>query len=185
MKTKKDRFSAQPLKYPAPYVYRFIALHTGRLKHLGVSPAIDNGIRYWRVIWRPFLDKPIEYKDRSGRIRVKTKKDSVKTERYPVVGNEDEIAVYRQAITKAREVYKLGNSLPPVEPKVDWDTLAKSLGKTINKTYTRKSLNNGVLDEVEEMFNKGSSNALVAKAFGVDRSTASRWRKKVRSIGAD
>ena len=105
----------------------------------------------------------------------------MRTERYSLVGGRSEKDVYDLAVLKAREVYRLEDNLAKVEPRVDWEMLAKTLGEKIRGTYTRPSLNDGVLSIAASMFEAGDSNSLVAKRFGVDSSTASRWRKKTRS----
>ena len=175
-----SKLEISPLRYPSPLSFHYVAGHRRTLKHLGVSPSIDNGICYWRVLWRPFLPEPITYKDERGRIRVKNKDDNVKTERFAIVNGGKEKDLFDAAVRRACEVYRLPDRPSSVRPDVDWQMLAKATGQKIRNTLAKPALNEGVLDKAAEMFEKGASNAMVADAFGVNRSTASRWRKKAR-----
>lgn len=170
-----------PLVFPLPLTFHYVAGRQKVLKHLGVSPSIDNGIRYWRVIWRPFLPKPVPYRDQFGRWQLKRKADSVKTERYPIVGEHSEEELFRLAVVKACEVYRIPVEHLDVTPRVDWEMLAKATGQRVRSRYSKPSLNEGVMQRAMRMFDQGASNSMVAKAMGVDRSTASRWRKKAHS----
>lgn len=177
-----SKLEINPLRYPSPLTFHYIAGHRRTLKHLGVSPSIDNGICYWRVLWRPFLPEPITYRDAKGRLRVKRKDDNVKTERYPIVNGDEEKFLFDLAVAKACEVYRLPSSPSSVRPQVDWQMLAKATGQKIRKTLAKPVLNDGTIEKAASMFEAGASNSMVAKAFNVDRSTASRWRKKARKL---
>lgn len=176
-----SRLKINPLRYPSPLTFQYIAGQQRILKHLGVSVSIDNGICYWRVLWRPFLSKPIEYKDSKGRLRVKHKADNVKTERFPVVNGESDKDLFDLAVIRACEVYRLPMK-SCAKPEVDWQMFAKATGQKIRNTLAKPILNEGTFDEAAEMFEAGASNSMVASRFGVNRSTASRWRKKAREM---
>lgn len=176
-----SKLEINPFRYPSPLTFHYIAGHQRTLKHLGVSPAIDNGICYWRVIWRPFLPEPITYRDKFGRLRVKEKDDRVKTERLAIVNGESEKQLFELAVQRACEVYRIPYRKRMATPEIDWSMLAKATGQKIRNTLGKPSMNKGTLEKAAEMFQANASNAMVAKALGVDRSTASRWRKKVRT----
>lgn len=177
-----SKLELSPLRYPSPLSFHYVAGHQRTLKHLGVSPSIDNGICYWRVLWRPFLPEPIEFKDARGRWRIKYKDDNVKTERFAIVNNSKEKDLFDTAVRRACEVYRLPEKPSSVRPEVDWQMLAKATGQKIRNTLAKPALNEGVIEKAAVMFERGASNAIVAKEFGVDRSTASRWRKKAREL---
>lgn len=179
-----SKLELNPLRYPSPLSFHYIAGQRRTLKHLGVSPSIDNGICYWRVLWRPFLPEPITYIDSRGRVQVKTKQDNVRTERFAIVNNEREADLFDAAVRRACEVYRLPDRPSSVRPEVDWQSLAKATGQKIRNTLAKPALNEGTIEKAAKMFEGGASNAMVAKAFGVDRSTASRWRKKARKLGS-
>lgn len=181
MNTSKSRLEIAPIFYPTPLSFHYVAGQQKVLKHLGVSPSIDNGIRYWRVIWRPFLDEPIPYRDRHGNVRLKRKADGVRTERYPIVEGESEADLFKLAVAHACQEYRIPVKTPETLPRVDWDMLARATGQTLRSNFSKPSFNPNCLERAAEMFQKGASNSMVAKEFGVDRSTASRWRKKARS----
>jgi hypothetical protein len=175
-----SKLEINPLRYPSPLTFHYVAGHQRTLKHLGVSPTIDNGICYWRVIWRPFLKTPVHYRDARGRMRIKRKEDNVRTERYAIVNEQQDKALFELAVIKACQMYRLPNLPPSTTPQVDWEMLAKATGQKIRNTLAKPLLNEGTLERAIAMFEGGASNSLVAKSFGVNRSTASRWRKKAR-----
>tara|TARA_R110002124_G_C8685748_1_gene492532 strand:- start:286 stop:636 length:351 start_codon:yes stop_codon:yes gene_type:complete len=114
-------------------------------------------------------------------MQVKTKEDRVKTERFPVLKDDQETELFERAVLRACQVYRLPVKLTKVKPEVDWEMLAKATGQRIRHTLAKPILNDGTFEKAKEMFEANASDAMVAKAFGVDRSTANRWRKKART----
>lgn len=104
----------------------------------------------------------------------------MRTERFAIVNGDDEKDLFDLAVMRACEVYRLPNRPSNVRPEVDWQMLAKATGQKIRRTLAKPALNEGVIEKAMAMFEDGASNAMVAKEFGVNRSTASRWRKKAR-----
>jgi len=178
-----SKLEINPLRYPSPLSFHYVAGQQRALKHLGVSPSIDNGICYWRVLWRPFLKEPVHFKDKKGRLRVKKKCDSVRTERYPILAGESEEKLFDIAVMRACDVYRLPKRVSSVRPQVDWQMLAKATGQKLRNTLSKPSMASGVIEEAAYLFESGASNAMVASRFNVNRSTASRWRKKARELG--
>lgn len=172
-----NKLEIEPVKFNGPLTTYEIFRRHYFYRHIGVSPSIDNGIRYWRVIWRPFLKYPETYFV-NGKVITKFKDDNVKTLRFPVIDGVDERDLLDQAVQEACRQYRVKYKSDRNLPDVDWSMLAKATGQKIRDKYARPSLNEGTLEKAAKMFKAGASNSMVAKSLGVDRSTASRWRKK-------
>lgn len=169
-------FSHEPSRLPAP-----IGLHTEMevrrtIKLLGISPSIINGIRGFRVIWRPFLEEPVRYTAKDGTTGVKRKADEVKTRWFPIVEGTTECQAFVDASRLACRVYK--TKPPAARPKIEWERVATAQGVKIRGSYAKPALN-GAMDRAAALFVQGYSPRQVAERIGVDRSTASRWRKKL------
>lgn len=179
MSLKIENF--EPASLPVPYSSEFEKAVRSRIKQLGISPAIDNGIRAWRVLWRPFLPQPEPYVRFDGVICLKFKADNVCTRRFPIVGETTEEEAFRQAAVQAATAYRM--PVAKVMPLVHWGRLASAKGVKIRTDYAKPALN-GALDKALELFSQGYGPSQVAEQMGVDRSTASRWRKRLRKENA-
>jgi len=167
----------EPTRLPVPYTRELHLLHRKRFKQLGISPTVENGIRTWRVIWRPFLRHPIPYTRRDGTPGLKKKSDNVRTRRFCVVGDVTEESAYRDAMLEASLAYR--TKLPHIMPIVDWEGIARAQGQKLRDSYAKPALN-GAIDEALELFKAGYGIGQVAEQMGVNKSTACRWRQKLR-----
>lgn len=167
----------EPIKLPTPYTSRYHLLERRRFKQLGISPSVENGIRTWRVIWRPFLSCPVTYRRPDGTPGIKRKSDEVRTMRFPIVGNQTEESAYRRAMNTSSMAYRL--PLPKAMPLVDWSGMARARGVKLRSEYARPSLN-GAISEAQTLFEAGYGVTQVAHQMGVNKSTACRWRQKLR-----
>lgn len=167
----------EPIKLPTPYTGRYHLLERLRFKQLGISPSVENGIRTWRVIWRPRLRCPIPYTRPDGKPGLKRTADEVRTMRFPIVGNETEESAYRRALQTASMAYR--KVLPKAMPIVNWELMARSKGVKLRNEYAKPALN-GALSEALELFEAGYGLGQVAEQMGVNKSTACRWRQKLR-----
>lgn len=149
---------------------------TAEYHQIGISPCIIDGVRGYRVIWRPFLDEPIAYTNHQGGTSYKTKGDNVKTMWFPIVGDVTEAEAYSNARRVAEAVYR--TTVSQEVPNVDWQAMARRAGVKIREEYAKPALN-GALDRAAALFELGWNDRMVGERLGVDRSTASRWRKKL------
>lgn len=165
---------------PAPLAPEYVIQYRKRLKQLGISPSIDNGIRAWRVIWRPFLPEPIPYTRADGNPGLKYKADNVCTRRFALVGSTDEESAFREAALFAAAAYR--EAPATIMPIVDWEQMAKARGVKLRDRYAKPALN-GAIDQALALFQQGYGPRQVGEILGVDRSTASRWRSRLRKEG--
>lgn len=170
-----------PISLPTPYVHDHQTLVRRRIKQLGISPSIDNGIRAWRVLWRPFLPHPVTYIMMNGQIGLKFKADNVCTRRYPIAAGTTEEEAFLQAARQAAVAYRV--PVPKVMPKVNWYAMASAKGVKIRDRFAKPALN-GDMDKALVLFQEGYGLAQVAQQLGIDRSTASRWRTRLRKENA-
>lgn len=160
----------------APWTDLYVSHITDKYHQTGLSPCIINGVCGYRVVWRPFLPEPIAYTDRFGRTAYKRKADNVKTLWFPIIGGATEAEVYEEARAASEKAYRISPSKTP--PNVDWDKLAKQAGVKIRGEYGKPALN-GARERAAALFELGWTDHMVAERIGVNRSTASRWRKKL------
>lgn len=166
----------EPSSLPAPLSPYAEAQIRKDIKLLGISPAIMDGICGFRVIWRPLLPKPVNYKRSDGTTGTKRKSHKVRTKWFPIVQGVSEEQAFAEASLAAAAAY--GMKPPKVRPRVSWEAMAKSQGVRIRQTYAKPALN-GEMDRAAALFVQGYSPRQVADRIGIDRSTASRWRKKL------
>lgn len=161
---------------PTPLSVGAQAEERRNIKLLGISPAIVDGIRGFRVIWRPALSKPVHYRKKDGSAGAKRKSDTVRTLWFPIVGEVSE----RQAFQEANRAAALAYGVRPskVQPRVEWGRLARLSGQKVRSSYAKPALN-GAVDRAAALFVQGYSPRQVAEKLRVDRSTASRWRKRL------
>lgn len=167
----------EPTRLPVPYTRELHLLHRRRFKQLGITPTVENGIRTWRVIWRPFLRHPVPYTRPDGTPGLKRKADNVRTLRFCVVGDVTEESAYRDAMREASLSYL--TKLPHIMPIVDWEGIAKAKGQKLRDSYSKPALN-GAIYQALELFQEGYGLGQVAEQLGVNKSTACRWRQKFR-----
>lgn len=166
----------EPCRLPYLLTHKEDQLQRTHRKQLGISPSVENGIRTWRVIWRPFLITPIPYTMRNGKPGLKRKADWVCTERYPIVDGITEEQAFREAAIKAAAVYRTPRTL--YMPRVNWAQMARAQGVKLRDQYAKPGLNQSVRARAEELLERGWTDRSVAKEIGVDRSTVNRWRNK-------
>lgn len=160
----------------APWTDNYVAHITDEHHQMGLSPCIIKGVCGYRVVWRPFLDEPIAYTQANGKQGYKIKADNVRTLWFPIIGGTTEAQAYAAAKAASEEAYRSKVAAAP--PNVDWQKMAKRAGVKIRSEYAKPALN-GARDRAAALFALGWSDHLVAQRIGVDRSTASRWRKKM------
>lgn len=167
----------EPVRLPAPYTEDYGVKERTRLKQLGISPAVDNGIRVWRVIWRPYLDHPIHFRYPDGTPGIKEKADNVCTRRFTITGTTTEEQAFMQASLVAAAAYRapVSHSMPIV----DWDRMARAKGVKLRRRYAKPALN-GDMDRALRLFEEGYGPRQVGEILGVHPSTASRWRTRLR-----
>lgn len=165
------------LLLPSPLSKNNQLLQRKRFKQLGISPTVENGVRTWRVIWRPFLKNPVPYQRADGTKGLRRKSRKVRTLRFSIAGNVTEESAYREALKAASLAYraKLTNAMPVV----DWEAIAKAKGEVIRYEYGKPSLN-GAMDEALKLFEDGYGLGQVANQLGVSKATACRWRQRLR-----
>lgn len=171
----------EPAKMPAPLSDDFVIAYRKRLKQLGVSPNVDNGIRGWRVLWRPFLKHPVVTELPGGRVVVRRKSHSVRTKRFPVAAFHSEHEAFREAAIAAAMAYR--TPVAEFMPIVDWGRLARAKGVKLRDVYAKPALNGGI-DKAAELLEAGYGQQQVAQQLGVDPSTISRWRKRIAKENA-
>lgn len=175
MLVKIDEYD--PIHLPKPYSRVHHLLTRMAFKQLGISPTVDNGIRAWRVIWRPRLKVPVPYTRIDGRPGLREKSHRVCTKRFPIVGDVTEEQAYRQALRLSSLVY--GGKLPSIMPLVNWKQLAAAKGVKLRESYSKPALN-GAIDQACELFEQGWGLRDVADRLGVSKSTACRWRQTLK-----
>lgn len=171
----------EPAKLPAPFSDDFVTAYRKRLKQIGISPNVDNGIRGWRVLWRPFLKVPEVTELPGGRIVVRRKSHRVRTKRFPIAKYSTEEQAFREAAIAAAMAYR--TRLADVMPIVDWERMARAKGVKLRDSYAKPALNGGI-DKAWELLDAGYSLQRVAQELGVDPSTVSRWRSRLRKENA-
>lgn len=166
----------EPLRIPAPLTSQHAEQERRRIKQLGITPSIDNGIRCWRVIWRPFLETPIPYTAPDGRVSLRYKSNKVKTERFAIVGDATEEEAFQEAALTAAAAYRM--QVAKTVPRVDWEKMAAAKGLKIRDRYAKPILNGG-LDRARELVKKNLGLQQMADELGISKATACRWRKKL------
>lgn len=167
--------SLEVMRLPAPWTSSVDQAYRSNAKLLGISPAIVDGLRGFRVIWRPILKEPIPYRTAAGGVGYRKKSHRVKTRWFPIVGDTTEDEAFRDANVLAAKVY---DTLPySAQVRTDWDLLARIEKVKVRTEYAKPALNKGVLERAEALFEMGWTPRQVGERLGVDRSTASRWRK--------
>lgn len=151
----------------APWTDHYLTHVTQEQHQMGLSPCIIKGVCGYRVVWRPFLDEP-----QNG----KRKADNVKTLWFPIIGGKTEAEAYAEAKAASEEAYR--SKVSDLPPEVDWERMARRAGIKIRREYAKPALN-GARERAAALFALGWTDQLVAQRIGVDRSTASRWRKKL------
>ena len=151
----------------APWTDNYLAHITDEHHQTGLSPCIIKGVCGYRVVWRPFLDDPQAYK---------TKADNVKTLWFPIIGGVTEEEAYARAKAASEKAYRSKVSDTP--PNVDWERMARRAGVKIRSEYAKPALN-GARERAAALFELGWTDRMVGQRIGVDRSTASRWRKQL------
>lgn len=159
----------------APWTDSYLRYVTAEHHQIGLSPCIVNGVCGYRVVWRPFLPEPIAYRTAQG-IGYKTKSDNVKTLWFPIIGATTEAEAYAEAKVASEREYRGKVSSTP--PEVDWEKMARRAGVKIRSEYAKPALN-GAKDRAAALFALGWNDRKVGERIGVDRSTASRWRKSL------
>lgn len=171
--------SHEPLLLPAPWSAEYTINYRKRLKHLGISPMVDSrGLRLWRVAWRPFLEHPVTYRCPDGSLGVKRKAENVCTRRFPVAAFSSEEEAFQAAAIEAAVAYRV--PVARTMPIVDWEGMAMAKGVKLRDRYAVPSMNADLEGRALELFRKGYSPRQVGEQVGIDRSTASRWRKRFR-----
>ncbi len=171
----------EPLSLPAPWSSGFALDYRRRLKVLGISPSVDNGIRTWRVIWRPFLVKPVPFTRPDGTGGLRYKSHRVRTRRFAITGSISEEAAFRRAALIAAIAYR--GPVAKVLPLVHWEHLAKVKRVKLRQVYAKPALN-GARERALALFAKGYGDRQVAAQLGVDRSTAGKWRRRAQRENA-
>lgn len=166
----------EPLSLPAPWSAGFTLAYRRRLKVLGITPSVDNGIRTWRVIWRPFLKHPEPYTRPDGTPGLRYKSHRVRTRRITITGDTDEEAAFRRASVIAAVAYR--GPVSRLMPVVDWARLATAKGVVLRQGYAKPALN-GAREQAEALFAQGYEDRQVAAQLGIDRSTAGKWRRRL------
>lgn len=167
----------QPIEQtlPAPLEAGFVIRYRKDIKQLGISPDVIDGIRVWRVIWRPFLDTPEIFYRPDGTQGLRRKSDKVNTARYPIVNGITEEQAFRDAVRMAMIAYR--RSPPEYMPIVNWEAIAKRKGQKLRDSFAKPGLNKSTKTKARELRAQGYTDRQVALQIGIDRSTAGRWRR--------
>jgi hypothetical protein len=169
----------EPLKLPAPWSDQYTINYRKRLKQLGISPYVDSqGLRVWRVCWRPFLEHPVAYRRADGSWDLKRKADKGRSKRFPIAAFGSEEEAFQQAAIEAAVAYRI--PVARTMPIVDWGGLARAAGVKPRDRFMVASKNADQEEQALELFRQGYSPRQVGEQVGIDRSTASRWRKRFR-----
>lgn len=171
-----NKFIYEPCRLPLLLTHKEEQLQRTHRKQLGISPSVENGIRTWRVIWRPFLATPIPYTKRNGKPGLKRKADHVCTERYPIIDGITEEQAFREAAIRAAAVYRTPQTV--YMPKVNWEQMARIKKVKLRDRYAKPGLNESIRTRAEELAEKGWTDRSIAEELGVNRSTVNRWRNK-------
>lgn len=168
----------EPLKLPAPWSAEYTINYRKSLKQLGIAPFLDDGLRMWRVAWRPFLAHPVTYRRRDGSLGIRRKAEKGRSKRFPIAAFGSEEEAFQQAAIEAAVDYRV--PVARTMPIVDWEGMARAEGVTLRDRYAVPSMNVDLEEKALELFREGYSPRQVGEQVGIDRSTASRWRKRFR-----